>query len=395
MSRYEKMAFIDETGDAQLDLELDCIAGYYILAAIVIDKSRYEEVCLHFETVRDKYFKSKEMKSTLRRLKNKPCEREEILKALAEIDFKLYLYVVNKSQLSKTSGLNYPKNFIKYFHKQFYNCILDDHCLIDIVSDEIKGQKFRDEFSRYMKKKLGADGERLFYPVKFEFVDSKKNVCIQAADFIVGVVAQSFENKTSMEFHEKHKQILEPHIVVFDVFPEIFSPYVITNPQQHWDKFDYQIEQRALYNSSEFIKTYTQSDDDSHQSQVLCLRALRECYFQKGKSNWLPTPSLLELSGINSEQVLRGLIGRLRDAGNLIVSRHSGGYKLATCKADYCEFLNVMNTQISPMIARIKTARNNVLRATDKKIDILEEMQYTNLKAIIDLDNDWIAPESD
>lgn len=45
------------------------------------------------------------------------------------------------------------------------------------------------------------------------------------------------------------------------------------------------------------------------------------------------------------------------------------------------------------MIKRIKTARDIVMRATDRKVDILEEPEYKNLKLIADIDNPWREPD--
>ena len=92
-----------------------------------------------------------------------------------------------------------------------------------------------------------------------------------------------------------------------------------------------------------------------------------------------------EIHEIISEQRLRNIIGRMRDRGLLIVSRHAGGYRIASCIADLHEYLNTQNTVVEPIIARIAKLRETVLRATaDHAIDILQRAEYTRLRTVVD-----------
>jgi hypothetical protein len=94
-----------------------------------------------------------------------------------------------------------------------------------------------------------------------------------------------------------------------------------------------------------------------------------------------------------SEQSFRSVIGKLRDAGLLIASKTTGGYKLPTSMADMIEFVNRQNSQLTPMIHRVQVARQTVRRATDNAVDILAAPEFQNLRAAVMAASGWSSAD--
>jgi hypothetical protein len=64
LAAVDKWAFIDETGNDDLDLEKDSVSSHYIITGLLIDDDHYQEAKSHFEEVRARNFQGgAEMKS--------------------------------------------------------------------------------------------------------------------------------------------------------------------------------------------------------------------------------------------------------------------------------------------------------------------------------------------
>jgi hypothetical protein len=142
--------------------------------------------------------------------------------------------------------------------------------------------------------------------------------------------------------------------------------------------------------SSKFIDNYKDSEEQHRKEQVLLLYELRQAIFSHGVNHWVQRRTILDsfysVLNVKYDAIPRGIIGGLRDAGVLIVSRTNGGYKLAASKVDYHRYLDLVTSQISPMIHRVIVARKIIKRATENNVDILDEQAYSNLREIVKLD---------
>jgi len=77
------------------------------------------------------------------------------------------------------------------------------------------------------------------------------------------------------------------------------------------------------------------------------------------------------------------VIAPLRDAGVLVASS-SRGYKLPASKQDLYDFVSHSNTIIEPMLSRVKKFRDQIVRATDGKLDILAADEYKLIRKVVD-----------
>ena len=69
------------------------------------------------------------------------------------------------------------------------------------------------------------------------------------------------------------------------------------------------------------------------------------------------------------------LVGPLRDAGVMVVSSPSGGYKLAASVADLRAFAQEVDRRVVPQLKRLGLMRKAVLGTTQGAVDILGEGQ--------------------
>ena len=363
------------------------MSSHYVITGLLIDDDHYEEAKSHFEEVRSQNFQGDaEMKSATVRGNEK--RRKKIIEELVTTDFTLYILVINKAKLTST-GFQFPKSFVKNLHGRLYVNIMNDFHNVHLRSDRIKSKRFMEEFTRYVEKQHRVS---LFKLWDFEFIDSKKSPCVQAADFISGTVARGYENKVDTEQHDEYMKILEPRLGFFWLFPEPYKSYMYEGKEVTSDSEDVIIEKKAYSEAYRFLDENLDSKNPSVKEQVLCLQMILSHSYWWNSDGWIQTFELKErlsneLRETIEDQRLRGIIGGLKDAGVLIASRRAGGYKLPTSKADIYEFINTQNSIIGPMIDRVRKAREIVQRATG--FDILDKPAYMNLKSAIEVSPNW------
>ena len=236
----------------------------------------------------------------------------------------------------------------------------------------------------------------LFEMNSFEFVDSKADVFIQVADFIGGSIRSCFERNPQTAMTDAVLEKVRPRIIQLLPFPEAYGRYIAKIPG--FGEYDHAIEARAVLDAEEFLRTHGNTDDPETILMVGIVRKLLEA-LAWGDACWVSTEALMDyLNALSpepiSEQSFRGLIGRLRDTGLLIASRTSGGYKIPTSMGDMIEFLNRQNSQLAPMIERVRLARETVRRATDNAVDILAYPEFGNLQNAVDAAGLWCETEN-
>ena len=386
MEAVDKWAFIDESGNDGLNLDKDSVSSHYVITGLLIDDYHYEEAKSHFEEVLARNFQGNaEMKSAKVKDERK---RRKIIEELVTTDFTLYILVIDKAKLTST-GFRFPKSFVKYLHNILYKNIMHDFHNVHLISDRIKRKSFMEEFIQY----LGNQYQATLWDIwDFDFIDSKTNPCVQAADFIGGTVARGYEKKAGPEQHEEYMKIIESRLGYFWLFPDTYKSYKYEGKEATSDSEDIIIENKAYSEAYRFLKENEDSKNPKVKEQVRCLQTIISYSYLWSSDGWIQTYELKErlskeLGETIKDQKLRGIIGGLRDAGVLIASRHAGGYKLPTSKTDIYEFVNTQNSIIGPMIYRVRTAREIVQRATD--LDILDKPPYTNLKSAIEATPKW------
>ncbi len=381
MLNKSKIVFVDESGDeGRKDGKS---SDYYVVLALIIDEDQYEPLLSHFKKVRgDNFQHAAEMKSST--VGNNTNRRKKIVSEITSQQFSLSVLVIDKTKLT-SPGFYFSPSFVKYMHSRLYRNIKDDFHYVKIQADRIKSHRFMVEFEGYIQKN---NPKTLFSECTFDFVDSKSNEFIQAADFLAGTLRRCVERKETKEnidiflSHFKHRSYIE-------LFPYSDLSCFYAPEGHERTTYDLRIERRAVEEAARFLNENKNSTDTEVREKYHCLQILfSDYYFNEGKE-WISSKELKEkleevIGDSVSDQKLRLIIGGLRDNHVLIVSRKQGGYKLPTQEAELYEYLNVQSMTIVPMISRISQAHQLVKRATEGKVDILEKDEYIKLRYLVD-----------
>jgi hypothetical protein len=372
----EKYVFIDECGNANLDTSLPNVGTHYVITAIIVDKPNLGYLETEFEKIRYEEFQSGEMKSS--KVGGKDNRRIRILNKLAKLPFRIYCLPIDKRYLT-SKGYKYQDTFFKNLNAKLYRIIFRDFPIIKAFVDEYKTTAFMGSFKKYLAKRFLPD---LFARLDIDFVDSKKNIIVQVADFIGGSITRyfdkTFKSSNSIEF----LRILdnEKRIYLLEEFPLSTEPYTISVEKEKSSKFDRHIEEYTFRNVYRFIHENDDSLDENTLNQVLCVKILlRHHYFHP--NTFLPGYRLREEIDESHSQKLAqhqfhsNIIAGLRDRDIIISSSHDG-YKLPASLKDIHSFLNLVNTQFVPLLNRVDSCRNALLRITNHELDILKQDEY-------------------
>ncbi|MDP1776916.1 MAG: DUF3800 domain-containing protein, partial [Moraxellaceae bacterium] len=303
-----KIAYIDESGNHDLDTAKAGASSYFIVCAIIIDKKVDESFVVKAEEVRCKHFQNSEMKSSKVRAKDGHKRRIKILDDILSLDFKFYALAVDKREINKDSGYQYKKSFVKNLNGKVYGSLFQHYADIRVMADETGDKKFSKSMKAYVENNHVSD---LFFDSTFELVSSSDYVGIQIADFIAGTLAQIYEGKSGVALREKYLELIKLKSVGVDEWPIKFSPKM--NADTHLDKFDRIIMEYAFNQALRFQNKNRNNRNDEIKMQLCTLDFL---IFQSRWNNakdYVPTHAImshLRESGYGkiSEQILRSSV---------------------------------------------------------------------------------------
>jgi len=401
MLEFDKYAFIDESGNDSLEVHKEGVSGFYVLVGLVARPPESTLMHQHFCKVKaDRFPQASEMKSEL--IGNKDNRRRTVLHDLVHPDYDLYAIVVDKARLT-SEGLRHPKTFTKFLLERLVDTILARAEHPCIQCDEIKDKDFMEGAKKYLAR---LHPRTLFRQWNFAFQNSIENVCIQAADVIAGSIARCWERTSPSPESDEFMQILGQHLRSghFDLFPAMTTASVCQISAAEGMGYADSVEREAIDRAQSFLDRCGSAEDRDLQAAAEFAKALLEFNLLQGREVWISTEQLRDcylrrFAEDLSEHKIRTIIGALRDAGLLVASRSKGGYKLPTCEADLYQFVNRYNSQIDPMVARVRKARDIVKSVTDPTLDILQKDEFHNLRMAIDSTPDWdlhrILPQSE
>lgn len=379
-----KIAYIDESGNHDLDTSKQGVSSYFIVAGLIVDESKNDRFLIDAEAIRLRHFQTAEVKSSKIRANDDHKRRIKILNDILVLDFTFYALAVDKNEINKSSGYQYKKSFIKNLNGKLFGSLFQHYDRIKVIADEHGNNDFSSSLKAYVEKRYMQD---LFRQSTFETMSSKGCVGIQIADFIAGTMAQIYEGKSNDLLKEKYIELVKNKSVGIDEWPIRLSPRLKSNEIR--SEFDEQIFVYSLKKSVFFLESNSEKCDEETKMQVCILSFL---LFHSQWSNlydYVPTHVLTEhlnYSGYgNIEQpVLRSsIIAKLRDADVLIASSNKG-YKIPTKFSDMRDYVEKVDSQIVPQLKRLHKARKSLLMATSNKLDIVDEDQFKSLYSIVE-----------
>jgi hypothetical protein len=228
----------------------------------------------------------------------------------------------------------------------------------------------------------------MFYRSKFELVNSKSEILIQLSDFIAGTLSKIYEKKTSGELNEAYIKFIEDKALSIDEWPTKYQAYLVKdNTPEEFSELIYQF---TLGKAEAFIENNENNHDEDTRLQVATLRHLVFHSRMINKDEYVPTAKLISFlddSGfgdVTSYIVRSKIIAPLRDL-DVIVTSSNRGYKIPCDFSDMEEFVERVNSIVTPLLGRLGKARKSLNMVSKGEVDILKGPNFPHLVSFIEI----------
>lgn len=380
-----KYAFIDECGNFGTDPNIKGNSSHFIITAIIIDSSKYEEMSNQVEAIRKMHFQTGEMKSS--KVASDHPRRFKIIHSLLELDFKIVSVIINKKLLHyNKSGLRFKKVYYKFLNNVIHSELKLLYPNIKIIADEHGSNGFMNEFTNYIKSKGQLS---IFDNFEFEFRSSNDEVLIQVADLICGTMALGFEEARKCSEYNSFRRLLDDKILTTRMWPINSENYLVNLDMITKSDYDKVIAEVSIRTAVNYISINRKSRDPIILDRIYVLEYLLNQIYCGNTKKYFYSDQLIKhicsqnIEEYNKHTFISNIIAPLRDS-NVLLASGNRGYKLPMNEIEIYSYANKSIGQIVPMLKRLEKARNRLLAATDNKFDILDKSEYTKIKKYFD-----------
>ncbi|WP_158239235.1 DUF3800 domain-containing protein [Uliginosibacterium sp. TH139] len=377
MSEY--FAFIDESGNHDLDTSKEGVSTYYVVAAIVCKSANVESLTKTVDVIKNKHYGTGEIKSS----KTKEDRRLRVINDLLDIDFKFTAIAVNKNELQKIGGFPHKKSFVKFLHGILYKSLVATYQDISIRADEHGREEFMIGFRNYITKNHIPD---LFKTCTVEHVKSESNVLVQLADFLAGTIRIFYEENASKDLNEAFIKLATKSRLSIEEWPPQHFRRIDQRPDR--EEHDEVVFTVAMNSAASFVSENSEFSDEEIQPQLIVLKYL---LFQAQfvHTEYISSGELRDhlaacgYADISEHQFKSMVISKLRDC-DVLISSSNRGYKIPQTHADYMDFVELVNGQTIPLLDRLRRAKKALFEASLGEIKTFDDPQYEKLKRVID-----------
>jgi hypothetical protein len=374
-------AFADASGNTDLEAEKDGATRFFVLTAVLTTGDAVDALRGAADQVRARYFGRGEMKSSS--IGGDDKRRYKVIADLAELDFKFVTLIVDKTGVSRDSGLAYKGSFIKFLHDVLFGRLYEAYPDLKLTADEHGSPEFMASFEEYVRDRRPAD---LFRRPGFAFAPSHSEPLLQVADVISGTVLRLHESESRATVAEPLRALLRLRAAAFIEWPPAIRTVA---PLAGASEHDAAVRAFCLSLVTDFITKHVDAADEDVAAQAATLRFLLFHFSAVSEAEFVSTARLrgaLEDVGLNppSEQAMRArVIARLRDHGVIVASSHRG-YKIPASVADLMAFVDRTDRTVYPMVHRLQRARERISVLTGGELDILTDDRFEYLRTILD-----------
>ena len=374
--------FMDEFGNAHLDLSKAGTFSHFVYTAVVIKDENIEKAREIRYNISKKYLQGHIIKSSARSVGNNPKgnkKRVQILNQINELDFAIFTLVIDKSKLDSI-GLSYHQVFYKYFSKIFLKSVIANYDQFAIYADKIGYPEFQSSLKRYIAEnvvQLNLFNRNRSYVLAD---DKTEEPLIQFADFISGSIGKVYCTSHSQPVGLETLKIFNNRIFI-DYFPyeRRYIQGVSPDSGALSDKDD-AISTICYEIAVEFLKS---SDDKKVSIEAYAILEHLLIYRETLPIKLVETHELVKrIRKINStytETTLRTDIQKLRDQGVVIASIiGKSGYKIPSSVDDMLGFYNRYLNSIIPMLKRISLSNKAIGAKSVGEIKLLSEKYNLN-----------------
>lgn len=368
--------FGDEFGTSTLKSNDVKNITHFVYAAIVIKESQLHNARKVRDEISKKFFKGNILKSNSKLLnRNKETRLEALDYLIKNLNFIVYLLVIDKTKLNKEDGgLRFKEVFYKYFQKIFVSQINNNFTDFEIHMDNLINDDYQIELKNYMAQYYQDN----FFE-KYNISDDKEEPLIQLADILAGSYGRVFNTAFITENSEAIFNKLKPITGNISFFPYKENGKVFVADEEK--KID-----EDLYN----IVRNDALDIFDNENNIIIKSVIEYLlWYQKVMPfRYTQTYEIVNALKYNtgkevSVENLRVIIKNLRFKGVIVVSSSSkSGYKLAVNKSDVHIYFGHYLNYILPMLKKVEIANSVFMNKTVGDFIPLQEMD--ELKNLVD-----------
>lgn len=381
-------AFTDEYGAFGYDLDNPSVSTHFIITAVIVKDSDLEAYETGAEAIRKKYFQTGEIKSS-KLGADKHHRRMLILNEIAALPMHFLTICIDKRgcmENMNSKGLQYKGSFYKFMNNIVHRELRQAYSKLTIVADEVGTNDYMKSFCQYVDRH--QDQANLLGEANFQFSKSNHDVRIQIADFISGTLARVYDEHKKSEHAGEYLNVLKQNTIRIGMYPMSYKNYDISNSPLAED-YDEDIAQLCFSRAVTFIENNQQSDDPVVKAQVVVLKYLLFRFMNNDTRGYIYTGELIEhirhtsLGEIKEQSFRTRIIGKLRDKG-VIIASSTKGYKIPSKTSELRDFINHDAKIVFPMLSRLKKCRDLVKLSTVNGLDLLDDTEFSELKAYFD-----------
>lgn len=381
---HNLLAFLDESGNSNLDTSLDGISTHFIVTAVIIDENLLPQLESGLDEISHKFFNNSEIKSS--NVGSNDDRRISILKELVKLDFKLYSSVVDK-RLLVSEGFKYKGSFFKFLHSLVDRELFRVFPNLKITADEHGYKEFMEGFVKYIELRHIPS---LFDQSEFRFIKSKSARMVQCADFVCGTIARCFDEKIKSSKAIDFLKLLKEKTVSIVEWPPQQIPHLPElGTGQEGVAYDKDIAELCVNLVEQYIDDHKFSTIPAEIDQVKFLRFLLLHYRHIDATKYVSSVEIMKNLGMGRHGVLKlhyirsKIIAPIRDS-RVIISSSTHGYKIPLNKKDVYDYVAHANVRIGPQLHRLKLCRESLKLATLGNFDVLDRQEFEYLKSFFD-----------
>lgn len=369
-----QFAYVDESGDPNLDLTKQGASPFYVITAVLVDAGRRDELIAYADQIRAAFCGNGELKSSA--VGGDFQRRRDILTALLKADFKFCAFVADKSEIDQNSGLQYKRSFIKYLHGRLYKRLYRAFSALHVIADEHGRSEFMESFRVYLRERYQKE---LFDHEDFSFVPSENCSLVQVADMIGGTLLRAYAGRDPIEILD----CLANAAIIIERWPPKADRGDVTTGLEDDERFDFLVAQQSIMLARDFINTHDESEAPDAEAQVAALRYLLFRY-ELDASAYIHAQPILDHVNSTREEALSlqsfrmNVIAQLRSSGVIIASSNSG-YKIPSTSKDINDFVTLVDGQALPYLERLAIARRHLYVASKGEYDMVQADKYPKL----------------
>jgi hypothetical protein len=357
----------DEFGTSTLKTNDVKNITHFVYAAIVLKESQLENAKEVRNKISKKFFKGNILKSNSKILKNGQTRLDVLDYLTKNLNFIVYLLVIDKAKLDKEKGgLRFKEVFYKYFQKIFVSQINNNFSDFEIHMDNLINEKYQIELKNY----IAQNYQNNFFE-KYHISDDKHEPLIQLADILAGSYGRVFNPSFNTDNTEDIFNKLNPITANVSFFPfKEDNKIFVANEEKKIDE--------ELYNivRNDALDVFEKENDIIIKSVIEYLLWYQKVMPFRYAQTYEITNALNYNTGKElSVENLRIVIKNLRFNGIIIVSSSSkSGYKLAVNKSDVHIYFSHYLNYILPMLKKVEIANSVFMNRTVGDFIPLEEM---------------------